>query len=814
MIAKQTFFSAFLLASATQVNAQVTPVSQMEALDRGVVALPSETNGIFVSWRFLGTDDETHTTFDVLRNGVAISKDIYKATCYNDNYGSTASNYQIVTKVKGEAVDTTDVVTPWSKPYLTLNLDRPAGGTLDGASYTYSPNDMSVGDVDGDGQYELFVKWDPSNSKDNSQSGTTGNVYIDCYRLDGSKLWRIDLGRNIRAGAHYTQFLVYDFDGDGKAELMCKTAPGSLDGTNNYVSEAATNATIKSVNNSKSWVVSGGRINGGHEYLTVFEGATGKAIHTIPYNPNRNATSTLSEATGTFNWDDRSGKSDTGSYGNRGERYLATVAALDGPDAGASGIFGRGYYTYAYVWAVDFDGKELKQRWLHKSDSKTRYTLVDYTASGKSTTYTPPTSFANLGRNTLYGNGNHNISCADVDGDGFDEIIYGSAALDHDGKLLYSTGFGHGDAMHLADLDPARPGLEVFDVHEEKGTYSWDVHDAATGEIIHKGGNSGVDNGRGMAAQLSADHYGYYFSSSDQRGQRSAVTGKEISSKSTSLNFRIYWDGDLQDELFDGGKVDKWNGNGTTRLYIKNKDMYSYESSSCCNSTKATPNLLADILGDWREEVILWNSSNGSQITIFSTGRTTNFRVPTLMHDHTYRMGITWQNSAYNQPPHLGYYLPDRFHTILTPEDEYSLEQTISLGEEIKDMKLYYLNCTLVAVDSTYSSKGEIKGIDPCLSFVHNAAERSVTISGKPDTAGDYQILLKATGNTVFPKASYHTVTIHVKDGTDGINNVADDNKAKTVIYDINGRIVRSIENEPNGVYIIKQGNKVKKILK
>lgn len=652
------FFITYI--ASLHINAQVTPESQMEHLDRGVVAVPSETSGIFISWRFLGTDDETTTTFDVLREGKTISSNISKSTCYNDGVGRSSYKYQVVTKVNGEPVDTTDAVSPWSQSYLPLKLSRPAAGT----DYTYSPNDMSVGDVDGDGKYELFVKWDPSNSKDNSQSGITGKVYIDCYRLDGTRLWRVDLGRNIRAGAHYTQYLVYDFDGDGLAEMMCKTAPGTKDGTGEYVNQASTNDKIKAADNSKSWVTSDGRIDGGHEYLTVFDGLTGKAIHTIAYNPNRNATSVLSEATGTFNWDDRSGKNDKGNYGNRGERYLAAVACLDGADAKtASGIFCRGYYTYAYVWAVDFDGKELKPRWLHKSASKTTYSVVDYTASatGTSKSYTPAASKANLGRNTLYGNGNHNMSVADVDDDGKDEIIWGSAALDDNGRLLYSVGFGHGDAIHLGDLDPSRPGLEVFDVHEEKGTYSWDVHDARTGEIIHKGGNSGVDNGRGMAAQLSSSHYGCFFSSADERSQRSAVTGEIMSSGSTSLNFRIFWDGDLQEELLDGTKIDKWTGSGTKRLYIKGKNLYDYNSSSSCNSTKATPNLQADILGDWREEVILWNSQDGCTINIFTTNTPTTYRVPTLMHDHTYRMGVAWQNTAYNQPPHLGYYLPDRF---------------------------------------------------------------------------------------------------------------------------------------------------------
>jgi rhamnogalacturonan endolyase len=644
---------ATTLSASFTASAQVTPTSQMESLSRGVVALPAQSGGgQFVSWRLLGTDDK-NVTFDLLRDGKLLVGNLTNVTNYTDHSGSLSSSYQVVTKLKGSVVSTSEAVTPWSSIYKTLTLDLPPN---DG-EVTYSPNDCSVGDVDGDGEYEVFVKWDPSNSKDNSQGGVTSNVYIDCYKLDGTKLWRIDLGCNIRAGAHYTQFMVYDFDGDGHAEMMCKTAPGSIDGTGTYVNQAATEAAIKAGDNSKSWANSDGRIDGGHEYLTVFDGESGKAIHTIAYNPTRNAKSELSEAAGSFNW--TIGKTDKGSYGNRGERYLAAVAYLDGPDSNPYGIFCRGYYSYAYVWAVGFDGQYLRPKWLHSSGDKSgkSYTLISYDNSGNSSskTFSNCTPTSGSGSGTMFGNGNHNMSVADVDDDGKDEIVWGSAALDDNGSLLYATGFGHGDAIHLGKMIPDRKGLQVFQVHEEKGTYSWDLHDAATGEIIYKGGNSGVDNGRGLAADLIPTNDGYEFWSSDERSPRSAKTGETVSTSNTSVNFRVYWNGDLQDELLDGTKLDVWNGNGTTRLL----SLYEYGNSNSCNSTKATPNLQADLFGDWREEIILWDSSNRQTLNIFTTNIPTGYRVPTLMHDHTYRMGVAWQNTAYNQPPHLGYYLPD-----------------------------------------------------------------------------------------------------------------------------------------------------------
>ena len=638
-------------------NPFFTPAKQMEYLDRAPVALPATGGkGIFLSWRILGTD-APGILFDIVKDGTTIMSDL-KVSNFTDTKGTKTSSYEIVVKRDGKEVERTKAFTPWSKTFLRQTLDRPADGvTPAGESYSYTPNDCSVGDVDGDGQYELIVKWDPSNSKDNSQKGYTGNVYLDAYKLDmtsekPTKLWRIDLGVNIRAGAHYTQFLVYDFDGDGKAEMMCKTAPGSKDGNGKYVSEAATKDYIQAVDNTKDWRNSDGKVKGGQEWLTVFNGETGEAIHTVLYNPNRNGNyDSLDGVNGwTKNWDDRNGKTDK-EYGNRGERYLAAVAWIDGVEHAPCAIFVRGYYTYSYIWAVWFDGKKLINRWMHDSYSKTRYRVIDDNGVIDNIPATEPTG-RKSGSSTAYGNGNHNLSVGDYDGDGYDEITLGSSAIDDNGYLLYSTGYGHGDALHVGDIDPDRPGMEVFTVHEES-PYGWDLHDAATGEIICSA-EGGKDNGRGIASDIIGANRGYEFSSSNDRNQRNAAN-EVVSSKSTSLNFRCYWNGDLQDELLDGNIMDTWNGSGMTRLLT----LYNYGNSSTCNSTKKTPNLTADFLGDWREEIILWDSTDGCTLNIFTTNIPTEHAIPTLMHDHTYRMGVAWQNTAYNQPPHVGYYLPD-----------------------------------------------------------------------------------------------------------------------------------------------------------
>ncbi|MDE6002787.1 MAG: hypothetical protein K2G76_04745, partial [Prevotella sp.] len=274
------------------------------------------------------------------------------------------------------------------------------------------------------------------------------------------------------------------------------------------------------------------------------------------------------------------------------------------------------------------------------------------------------------GSNTLFGNGNHNLSVADVDGDGCDEIVWGAAALNNDGTLLYSTGYGHGDAIHVGKMIPDREGYQVFDVHEDKLVAkfgSWDLHDAATGQIIHHGGSEGKDNGRGMAGDLTGKD-GYEFWSSDERNPRNAKTGSVVINKSCSVNFRIYWDGSIQDQLLDGSYntgsasanpvIAKWNGSSFGNV-VANFNTAEYNYGQTCNTTKATPCLQADILGDWREELVMWNLKNPAEINIYTTWTPTSYAVPTLMHDHVYRMGVCWQNTAYNQPPHLGYYLPD-----------------------------------------------------------------------------------------------------------------------------------------------------------
>ena len=748
---KTRLCAAALALAATPALAQVTQPGQMEKLDRGVVAVKNGAN-LFVSWRFLGTDSEDATTFDVLKNGETAKKNLYATN--TSLAGNASDRIQVVTKRDGVATDTTEAVTPWADLYKTVKLDRPAAGTnIKGYEYTYSPNDCSAGDVDGDGQYELVVKWDPSNSQDNGHADTgtdewTGNVILDCYRLDGTRLWRIDLGRNIRAGAHYTQFLVYDFDGDGRAEVVCKTAPGSTDGKGNYVNQAATDATIKGHDNTKTYYNKTGQVLSGPEYLTVFSGLTGEAIHTVWYNPNRAGTLNKEGAHPSDKdfWGD--------NYGNRAERYLACVAYLDGAGKNPSAVMCRGYYTRAYLWAVNFDGKELSTKWIHQSTSKSNYSVVGTDFKSKAYAGKAPTG-RKTGSKTAYSNGNHNLSVADVDGDGCDEIVYGACAIDNDGKLLYSTGYGHGDAIHVGKFVPGRDGLQVFSVHEDK-PYGWDLHDAATGEVLHSATGS-ADNGRGLCADIDAENPGGEFMSSNDRSPRSCATGNAISEKSTSLNFRTYWDGDLQEELFDGGKIDKWNGNGTTRLYIGGKNLYDYGSSSTCNSTKQTPCLQADLFGDWREEIVLFNKQDCATLNVFTTLTPTAYRVPTLMHDHVYRMGVAWQNAGYNQPPHLGYCLADSLAprrmnpaTVVTA----NLGDSVTYSTRLRYVKQAMLTASF-APDGTKKSYGMVDGFEKTVT-----TNREVAFKGKASQPGDYRFAFRYTG--LDGEQVHDTITVRV----------------------------------------------------
>ena len=603
---------------------------QVEKLNRGVVAVRRSSTEAYIGWRLYG-DDLPDVAFNLYRSAggavpvVLNSSPMTETTDFVDStVDFTVSNAYfvkpVVNGVEGKAGET--FLLSANAP-IQQRLSIPLQIPLPGDNCTYEANDASVGDVDGDGQYEVILKWNPSNAKDNSQSGVTGNVYLDAYRLSGERLWRIDLGRNIRAGAHYTQFMVYDFDGDGKAEVATKTAPGTIDGTGKPVLLGADQVTDDYRN-------SNGYILAGPEYLTVFNGMTGSALATIPFEPARGSVG---------EWGD--------TYGNRVDRFTAGVAYLDGERP--SLIFGRGYYDARRhsdqvrneVVAADYRNGKLSWRWHFKAGFN-----------------------INDNMNAEYiGEGAHSLTVGDVDSDGYDEIVYGGAVIDHDGKGLYSTTLGHGDALHLSDMDPSRPGLEVFMVHEDSSSHhgvGGEFRDAATGQLIFAIPGNG-DIGRGVAADIDPGSPGFemWATANDRRIYSCSGVPLYEAPRNMFYNFVVWWDDDLTRELLDGTTISDWMNPGRSNFDLDpgmpGSQIYA-PGAAFNNGSKRTPALCADILGDWREEVI-WRRADNSALDIYTTIIPSRHRLYTLMHDTQYRVAIAWQNAGYNQPPHPSFFL-------------------------------------------------------------------------------------------------------------------------------------------------------------
>lgn len=577
---------------------------RMEKLGRGVVAVRENPENVVVSWRYLSSDPE-NIAFDVYRDGKKLnSHPIKGATFYTDKYkGSKAAVYTVVPAGKKQTGDSYTLPSDAPVGYINIPIDRPLRDVDEfGKEYTYSANDASIGDVDGDGEYEIILKWDPSNAHDNAHNGLTGNVIFDCYKLDGTRLWRIDLGHNVRAGAHYTQFMVYDLDGDGSAELVCKTADGTIDGTGKLIGAP-----------KADWRNLKGRILSGPEYLTVFNGKTGEAMQTIDYIPERGNLQ---------DWGD--------SYANRSDRFLACVAYLDGERP--SVVMCRGYYTRTVLAAFDWDGKNLTSKWVFDSNKP--------------------------GNEAYAGQGSHNLRVADVDGDGCDEIIYGQMVVDNDGTGLHSTGMGHGDAMHL-----------ISDINNEK-YYIWGCHEnrrdgstlreAATGKVILQY-PSNMDIGRCMSADIDPRYPGNEVWSPNTEGLRS-FTGELIqpykfkgeAKCAIPVNMAVWWDGDLLRELLDRNQITKFNWEA-----CKMDTVLVMEGAVSNNGTKANPCLQGDIVGDWREEVLM-RTPDSSALRLYVSTIPTSYRFHTFLEDVPYRLSITNQNVAYNQPTQPGFYFgPD-----------------------------------------------------------------------------------------------------------------------------------------------------------
>lgn len=613
-----------------------------EKLGRGVVAVRNGQQ-VVVSWRTLMAD-AIGEAYDVYRNGEKLNADPLTSggTFFVDEHPLKGdATYE----VRGGACSGSFLLKADAPEdaYVPVKLQKPAAGiTPDGRSFSYSANDASVADVDGDGEYEIILKWEPSNSHDNAHDGYTGPTLFDCYKLSSGQLsnsqllWRIDMGINIRSGAHYVPFMVYDLDGDGKAEFIVRTADGTRDALGHVIGDSLADYRHRPQPETQNPMPEGewgrynrqgrpmtGRIFTGPEFITVFNGLTGEAMDSKPYIPERG---------NPMDWGD--------SYANRSDRMLAAVGYLDGKHASA--IFCRGYYTRTVLAAWDWDGKQLSQRWVFDTNNPEW------------------ASYA--------GQGNHNLRVADVDGDGCDEITYGSMAVDHDGRGLYNTRMGHGDAIHLMAFDPSSRELQVWDCHENRRDGS-DFRNARTGEIIFQI-PSKSDVGRAMAADIDPTNPGLEMWSADSHGIRN-IKGDVVNVTKDAddpqhsnylmlggrwlpMNFGIWWDGDLLREMLDRETVSKYDWAAHAIV-----DVVKFPGVVFNNWTKSNPCLSADILGDWREEVIA-RTPDSSELRIFVSTIPTDYRINCLMQDIPYRLSTAAQNVGYNQPSEPGFYLgPD-----------------------------------------------------------------------------------------------------------------------------------------------------------
>lgn len=603
-----------LILSASGAQAQ----REMEKLSRGLVAVKAAENNVFVSWRLLNSDAKD-VSFDLYRNYKGTiekvnSSPLHAATSFLDTQVKEAGEYQYFIKStkKGSVEEGhfsfVNYPNGTMKNYFDLPLQTPEG---------YSPNDASVGDLDGDGEYEIIIHM-MGKGRDNSHYGETDAPIFQAYKLDGTLLWTINLGTNIREGSHYNPFLVFDFDQDGKAEMVLKTSDGTVDGLGHVIGDASAN-----------YRNAGGHIITGAEYLTMFDGMTGKALQSINYPIPRYASGTVGSPEELKRaWGD--------NYGNRSERYLACVAYLDGKHP--SLVFCRGYYTRVTMGAFQWRNNEFHHDWTFDSDN-------------------------GEGNNrSIHGEGNHSVSVADVDGDGCDEIIYGAAAINNDGTPLHATGFGHGDALHVSDLDPTHPGLEIMDIQERFSDAGLSFREANSGKVLWKlpsvrsassGGDKGEGPGRGVAFDIDPRHPGSecWVKGAGIGGLWSAQGEKISENAPRSCNFGIWWDGDLLRELLDSNRIYKWDWESE-----KQNTIFVADGCRSNNGSKSNPCLSADLFGDWREEVIFRTEDNQS-LRIYTTTIPTEHRFISLMQDPVYRLSIAWQNGGYNQPPHVGFYL-------------------------------------------------------------------------------------------------------------------------------------------------------------
>ena len=662
----------FLLAMAGLLSTSAVQAQRVtDKLTRGLVAIPQGDktgqddlygitgSGIFVSWRKL-PNEYFDTQYNIYRNGTKLNSTPLTVCNYQDNGGAKSATYKVVPVVRGQELsDQAAEVKPWDHQYWDIPVKpvvNRAGATV---TSQYSLNDCSVADVDGDGQMEFVVKRRNDSGLNTSSNTTTFNLH-ECYKMDGSRLWYIDMGPNMMAGPdEQFDLILYDWDQDGKAEALMR-------GADNMIIHTASGKEIK-IGDMDYYAPRDEYTKEGAEYLLYLNGETGE-----PYgwDGSDNWTPPVYPLPryeqGESNYASVWGTSDTG---HRATKHYFGAPYLDGKNPAI--FLGRGCYTRHKFCALEVnkDTHELTQLWRWNCYSG--------------------------GLHTWFGNGFHNFAIADVDMDGRDEIVFGSMIIDDTGYGLSTTGYGHGDAQHCGDLDPYRWGLEQFVCLESHDVPGLCYTDATTSTERYTTGTGG-DNGRCMAGNFQNTYPG--------------AIGLEIGSAAVSLvadraipgltgwsddhvNMRIYWDGDLLDEFMDSpgtereGCVYKYGKEvGTDRSYPNSR---CFMTSGCAlsNSSKNNPGFLGDIIGDWREELVLRKSDN-TGLRIYTTSYESPHAITSLWYDHEYRNAMTWQSVGYNQPPHPSFFLGElegitKEPPAITLEGRTEVEGTIGSGDHL-----------------------------------------------------------------------------------------------------------------------------------
>ena len=571
----------------------------MEKLSRGLIAR-KVTNGYLVQWR-VNSDEYRTASYKLYRDGNLIYESgISGASNFLDKSGSSSSVYTVSTVINGvESEQKTAIRRPLTQDFLEIKMREFPG------SEGYNLNDATAADLDGDGEMEIIVKRLYSDWSNNAPYYS----YFEAYKLDGTFLWAINVGPNITDDVEIN-IAAFDFDGDGKAEVFMRTSEGTIFGDGTQIGDTNKDGKI----NYRS---TGQYMIDGPEFLSLIDGETGAELDRVDFIPR------------TFNglsvndiWGD--------GYGHRCSKYCFGAPYLDGEKP--SLFIGRGIYTRTVMRTYDIVDKKIKLRWEFSSDNNPTY----------------------------FGQGNHNYTIADTDGDGYDEIVWGSMCVDHDGKGLYSTELGHGDALHVGDFDPYYKGTEIFACNEDKPGIN--LRDGKTGKMLIRQINPS-DVGRCCAANITDEHKGYEVWGG---GKGYSATEREAMNHfGLAENYSIYWTGDLLKEILDhrGFSTSQGYGTGHITKYYKRgdiRDILIATGTASCNWTKGTPSLQADLLGDWREEVV-WRSSDNKSLRIYLTPYETEHRIYTLLHDHQYRQAICWQMCGYNQPPHVSFYLGGEF---------------------------------------------------------------------------------------------------------------------------------------------------------